>query len=52
VHRIALFQQELRQVAAVLAGDAGDQRVLHHNSGVNAITLNRCYKGWQNTKCL
>ena len=27
MHGIALFQQQLRQVAAVLAGDAGDQRV-------------------------
>ena len=25
MHRVALLQEELRQVAAVLAGDAGDQ---------------------------
>jgi hypothetical protein len=26
VHLVALFQQELGQIGAVLAGDAGDQR--------------------------
>ncbi len=25
MHRVALLQEDLRQVAAVLAGDAGDQ---------------------------
>ena len=27
---VALVQQQLRQIRAVLAGDAGDQCVLHH----------------------
>jgi len=31
VHRVALVQQELRQIGAVLAGDARNQCALSHN---------------------
>ncbi len=33
VHLVALAEQELRQVGAVLAGDAGDERSLGHRRG-------------------
>ena len=33
VHLVALLEQQLGQVGAVLAGDPGDERLLRHSGG-------------------
>ena len=48
VNLVALLQQQLRQVGAVLAGDTGDQRSLHvTQSGLSIINFILLATGWQ-----
>ena len=42
MHGVALVQQKLRQVAAVLAGDAGDQRLFAVAHGCHCQLSSRC----------
>jgi hypothetical protein len=39
MYHVALLQQQLRQIGAILAGDAGDEGAFHRGAGCD-ITIN------------
>ena len=47
-HLVALVEQELGEVGAVLAGDAGDERALGHGSG-STLTGPQSSANWVGT---
>ena len=56
MHGVALLQQKLRQVAAVLAGDAGDQRLFAVAHDCHCHLSSRCALQnspvWRTATCL
>src|SRR5262249_28065776 len=45
MHLVALLEQQVRQMAAILAGDAGDQRLLHESPRTGNYGLNNTAGG-------